>query len=392
VPADRFDRSLPPTSRIPLAGRVVAADHGGVLVDVNINASSLSVTDGVALFRHLPHLRVPWVRLGVWPTPISEGHGVWWKCEGDSSPLYGGNKLRTLEAWFGHARDRGAQRIWAIGAYGSNHAVATVLHAGTAGLDSGAIVFPQPASTWAVENCAGLIATGCPIVRLRSVVEVPFAAMAIARREPRSVVMPPGGATPVGTFGAMSAAFELAEQVADGVMPPPRRIVLAVGSTCTTAGLVAGLALAHALGVWRWPVPLVHAVRVTPWPVTSRVRIAGLALRTLRRVERLANLRVAIDLPELIARLVVDPHELGPGYGRATPASIEAMAALDGAPRLDGVYSAKAAVALLRLQRRGIGPLLFWASKSSALVAEPDLARMRAAPQAIARWLSRATG
>jgi len=350
------------------------------------------VSDGVALFRHLPHLRIPWVRLGAWPTPISEAHGVWWKHEGASSSLYGGNKLRTLEAWLAHARDRGARRIWAIGAYGSNHAVATVLHAPAAGLEGAAIVFPQPASAWAVENCGGLVATGCPLVRLRSVAEVPFAALAIARRDPHSIVMPPGGATTVGTFGAMSAAFELAEQVADRVMPPPRRIVLAVGSTCTTAGLVAGFALAHALGVWRWPVPLVHAVRVTPWPVTSRVRIAGLALRTLRRVERVANLRVAIDLPELIARLVVDPAELGPGYGRPTPASVEAMAALTGAPRLDGVYSAKAAVALLRLHRRGIGPLLFWASKSSALVAEPDLARVRAAPRAISQWLARATG
>ena len=306
--------------------------------------------DRVALFRYLP-LDVPWVALGDWPTPLDEvridGKPIWIKREGDSNALYGGNKVRTLEAWLGHVRAAGAERIWAIGAYGSNHAIATAIHAGTAGLSSGAILFPQPASEWAIENAGALVAAGIPIVRLRNVVEVPFAGVAVATRDrlfaptssnsftrdaghrwlsddtrdrvkslfvahlppraavddidatkqgdlgddaearrtmagvaaearrtmtgvelaaaarkliarlfgaeqaKRSLVMPPGGATPIGTLGALSAAFELAEQVAAGIAPPPRRIVLPVGSTCTTAGLLSGLALAHALGVWR---------------------------------------------------------------------------------------------------------------------------------------------
>src|SRR4051812_25436799 len=100
--------------------------------------------EGVALFRWLPRIRVPWVRLGDWPTPLDridiDGRSVWIKREGDSSPLYGGNKIRTLEAWLGHTQATGAKRIWAIGAYGSNHAIATVLHARRLGLDAGAIV------------------------------------------------------------------------------------------------------------------------------------------------------------------------------------------------------------------------------------------------------------
>jgi D-cysteine desulfhydrase len=193
-----------------------------------------------ALVRHLPRLDVPWQPIGVWPTPLArvevDGRPIWFKCEGDSHPLYGGNKIRTLEAWLGHAQANAASRIWAIGAYGSNHAIATVLHARAMGLDAAAIVFPQPSSSWAVENCGALIATGCEVVRLRSVVEVPFVAYALARRDRRAVMMPPGGATPIGTFGAMAATFELAEQIAAGLAPPPRRIVLAIGSTCTTAG------------------------------------------------------------------------------------------------------------------------------------------------------------
>ncbi len=345
-----------------------------------------------ALARHLPKLadRVPGVELGNWPTPLTPlsiaGRPVWIKHEGDSHPLYGGNKLRTLEAWFGHARERGARRIWTIGAYGSNHAIATVLHAPRAGLEVGAILFPQPSTPWAVENCGALIAAGIPIVRVRSVLEMPIAAIRIARRERDAVVMPPGGATTIGTLGAVAAAFELAEQIEAGLAPPPKRIVLAIGSACTTAGLLAGLSLAHASGAWRWPVPIVHGVRVTPWPVTSRVRIAELAQRTLARVAALGGPRVAIGLGELVTRLVVDGRELGDGYGIPTPRSDAAIAGLVG-PRLDGVYSAKAAAALLRLHREGIGPLVFWATKSTATLAAPSLDRLRDAPRALVDWL-----
>ena len=67
--------------------------------------------DDVALFRYLPRLahRVPWVRLGDWPTPIEPTRGLsagelWIKREDLSSRRYGGNKVRTLEAMFGRAR------------------------------------------------------------------------------------------------------------------------------------------------------------------------------------------------------------------------------------------------------------------------------------------------
>jgi D-cysteine desulfhydrase len=358
----------------------------------------------IALENHLPRLRVPWVPIGRWPTPLTaldiEGraprgiHGgqVWIKHEGDAHPGYGGNKVRTLEVWLGHARAIGARRIWAIGAYGSNHAVATVLHAPLAGIEGAAILFPQPISAWAVENCRALIASGCPLLRLRSVIGVPLAAWRVARRERDAVVMPPGGATPIGAFGALAAAFELADQIAAGLAPPPRRIVLAVGSTCTTAGLVAGLELARAIGLWRWPVPIVHGVRVTPWPVTSRLRTAELARRTLARVEQLGGPPVEVGLTELLGRLVIDGRELGPGYGHGTPQCAAAMRMLHGpgCPRLDAVYSGKAAAAVLRLHRAGTGPLVFWASKSSATLARPAEGALRNAPPAIARWLRRA--
>lgn len=353
---------------------------------------SRTITDNAsALARWLPRVaaRIPWVTLGDWPTPIDrieiDGRPIWIKREGESSTRYGGNKVRTLEAWLGHTLARGAQRIWAIGAYGSNHVVATVLHARALGLDAGAIVFPQPASEWALENAAALIGSGVPIVRLRNVVEVPFAGIGVAvkdmLRRRGSIVMPPGGATPIGTIGALTAAFELAEQVAAGVAPAPRRIVVPAGSTCTTAGLLSGLTLAHAIGAWRWPLPTVHAVRVTPWPVTSRVVITRLAAATLSRIASLGGPRVELD-----ARLVVDSSEFGRGYGEMTPRGLDAINTFRGHARLDGVYSGKAAAALLRLHARHVEPLLFWSTKAATLLPPPDDDVLARAHPALVEW------
>lgn len=328
----------------------------------------------------LPRLRFPIVPLGQWPTPVRELNGFFVKCEGDSHPRYGGNKLRTLEVWLGHARAIGARKLWAIGAYGSNHAVATLLHAPTAGIAAGAILFPQPTSEWAIENCAAMIATGAELRLLRSVIQVPFV------RVPRGdLLMPPGGATTIGTFGALAAAFELADQIAARELPPPKRIVLAVGSTCTTAGLLAGIHLAHASGAWRWPLPIVHGVRVTPWPVTSRLRIAHLAHRTLARAVRLSGVGGApstISLRQLHAHLHIDGHELGPGYGKPTASAERALATTTGV-RLDGVYSAKAVAAIRRLHD---GPILFWGSKSTARLPVP--ATLRGAPRVLFDWMT----
>lgn len=355
----------------------------------------------LALARHLPRLaaNIPRVALGEWPTPIRTIGGLqlgrhspsitgYAKDEGVSSSRYGGNKVRTLEVWLGLARRRGARRIWAIGAYGSNHVIATVRHAAASGLDAGAIVFPQPTSSWAIENCRALIASGCPIVRLHNVAEVPFAALAIAIRDRGSIVMPPGGATPLGALGAAGAAFELAEQIEAQLLPPPTRIVVAAGSGCTTAGLMAGIALAEAIKLWRWPVPTIHAVRVTPWPVTSRARLAHLAHRTLAIAHRLGGPDVAVEHRALVGRLHVDPHQLGRGYGRVTAIAQRTIGELPAVPRLDGVYSAKAAAAWLDLLATR-EPILLWATKAATELAPASEAQLAAADQVLREWLGR---
>jgi 1-aminocyclopropane-1-carboxylate deaminase/D-cysteine desulfhydrase-like pyridoxal-dependent ACC family enzyme len=163
-----------------------------------------------------------------------------------------------------------------------------------------------------------------------------------------------------------------------------------VGSGCTTAGLLAGFALAHQRG-WAPAPPIVRAVRVTPWPVTSRWRLAHLAARTLAGVAtRVPGVR-PISTARLRQWLTVDGRYLGAGYGHLTRAGEEASAvfATAGLPALDGVYAAKAAAALLDRARTGSAPLLFWLTKSSTRLPTASDADVAALPADLRRWLGR---
>ncbi len=378
----------------------------------------------------LGEARLPWARLGRWPTPVtslelaSAGRGaeqIWIKREDLSHPRYGGNKLRTLEVLLGDAAARGVTRVWATGAYGSNHAVATLCHAESAGLAAGALLFPQPYSETAAANLRACLALGAergwPVLPILSVATLPLAMLRHWQRERRAGgrpwMMPPGGARPLGALGALSAAFELAAQLRAEEPPPPATIVLAAGSTCTAAGLLAGLALAQRLGVWPGERPRLRAVRVTPWPVTAHARIAGLAARAVALADQLRGAASGIDKAELGAHLVVDGAQLGRGYGRSTSAGAAAMARFaaaigpgagpdagpdagpgagpDAGPALDSVYSAKAAAALLAALDAGDGargPLLLWSTKSAAMPQATALDRPPM-PRPFARWLAR---
>ena len=214
-----------------------------------------------ALHVHFPSLvrAVPMATLGAFPTPVMPLPGLrerlgagtpelWVKRDDQSAVAYGGNKVRTLEVLFAEALAQGATRIVSTGAFGSNHAAATVLHARRVGLEPGALLFPQPQSAAARENLAVTVTHGARVEELPHWSFLPYglarAHLLDKQRRERSYVMVPGGATPLGALGYVSAAFELAGQVARGELPAPRAVVLAVGSTCTTAGLLLGFTLA----------------------------------------------------------------------------------------------------------------------------------------------------
>jgi D-cysteine desulfhydrase len=359
-----------------------------------------------ALTAFFPQLaaRVPFAELGEFPSPVvplsrlapgaSLEQGVYVKRDDISAAVYGGNKVRTLESLFGAAVQQDRTHVVAVGAYGSNHAVATVLHAPRAGLSCGAMVFPQPVSATARDNLRVTVARAGELYPLWHWSSVPFAIWSLRRRLHKSgrpaLVMPPGGANPVGALGYVSAALEVAEQVRAGELPAPERIVLGVGSTCTSAGLLLGFAVAARLGIGFTTPPKIVSVRVTPWPVTSRFRIVSLALRTSALLRDWSgDDRFALSKSELARGLHVDGRFLGAGYGKVTADGLRAAQTLApwGPTALDTTYGAKSAAGLLATLADTRGPSLYWATKSSVplpTIVESELSR---APASLLNWL-----
>jgi D-cysteine desulfhydrase len=371
--------------------------------------AGLGESTSVALLRVAPALThaVPWAVLGRWPTPIepaaaavsaAAGGEVWIKREDLAHPWYGGNKLRTLELLLAAAHADGARRIWSTGGYGSNHALATAIHAPRLGLEAGAMLFPQPAEPAAQRNLRALASTGATVVAMASPLRLPWVMRRHRRQHPDDRVMPPGGASPRGALGAVSAMLELADQVAAGLCPRPRQVVVPAGSTTTAAGLLAGAALAARLGAWPHP-PLVRAVAISPWPITEAWRIARLAAAALAELVGPLGPVAAIPTSALRRGLVVDHGYLGAGYGHPTGAAAWARAVFARAagahqpplPELDPVYTAKTAACVLDVAGHA-EPTVFWLTRSSARLPADDEAAIARLPAPMRTWLGPGAG
>lgn len=370
-------------------------------------------TEHRPLFDVWPRLepRVPLVRLGDLPTPLTsladvlraariEGE-AWVKRDDLTSPVYGGNKVRTLEVLFGEAKKRDATHIWTTGAFGTNHGTAMVLHAPRASLESGVILFPQPQSWAAVENLRVILTMRPRIRALPHWSALPLSMVLTRRKEQqegrRPYVMVPGGATPRGALGYVSAALELGEQVQAGEIPRPRAVVIGVGSTCTSAGLLVGFHHAARLGIGfrdergRPAPPKLVSVRVTPWPVTSETLVLRLAVRTSRLLAGLVGEpSLAVDKRDLARNFRVDGRRLGRGYGYPTSSGTEALALwhAHGGHELDTTYSGKSAAGVLELLRSGErGPVVYWATKSNMPMPKPDRSAIAEAPARMRRYI-----
>jgi D-cysteine desulfhydrase len=373
-----------------------------------------SAMSGRPLFDAFPKLaaRLRWCELAELPTPVHSlapvvqaagwpRDDVFVKRDDLSSPIYGGNKVRTLELLFGRALERGASHVFSTGAYGSNHATATVLHAARVGLVGGGILFPQPVSDSARANLRVMLARAAYIHALAHWSQLPVALVGLEQwhrlRGRAAMVMVPGGATPRGALGYVSAALDVARQVEAGELPRPATVVVGAGSNCTSAGLLAGFQQAARLGIGfrdaagRPAPPRLVSVRVTPWPVTSAVRVVRLAAATSRLLARLSGDEgAALSYRELRPWLTVDGRFLGAGYGHSTWAGRRAIEHFRAVPELelDPTYSGKAAAALLERVRRGArGPLLFWSTKSSVPLPEVQRAELTSVPFLMQVWL-----
>lgn len=311
----------------------------------------------IPLLTRFPSLRrVPRADLGTFPSPVlavplDAARGTLWVKRDDlDAGVAGGNKVRALEWLLGGVGD--GDTVLTLGGEGSTHVLATARHAARLGARTVAIRWPHEMHDVA-RRVAALARARCLAIHSAwTPVDALVRAAWLRWCHPRWRWIPIGGSTPLGALGHVNAALELAAQVAAGELPSPRRIVVALGSGGTSAGLVVGLALAGIDAE-------VVAVRVAPRVGSNRMGVLRLARRTTRLLERLTG--ESLPRPRAGALRVV--HErYGGAYGRPLAAGAVAARFFAGTPALalEATYTEKAAAEALALARALDGPTLFW--------------------------------
>lgn len=334
-----------------------------------------------ALFDAYPALgrSLPRVELGWFPSPVERAKSLaqtgslWIKRDDDFSrgsscpetfalaKAFGGGKVRKLELYFGEARALGKRRIVTSGGVGSNQALAVALLGKALGFSVRLHLTPQPASTLTAKNLAGDAAAHAEMLLFDSVSEGHARAVADAKESKDTYVIPPGGTTPLGTLGFVSAGLELAADVRANKMPEPKRVYVALG----LGGSAAGLALGCRMGGIGSEIVAVRTSN--PGTVTDA---------TLRRTYNETIAFAAARDPSFpapsLSDLRIDGRFVGAGYGAPSTAGNDAIARAHDAEGwdLDPVYTGKALAAVLEDLRGGAtGDLLFWNTMSSRPVA-----------------------
>ncbi len=302
------------------------------------------------------------------PTPIQAmpelaaelGIG-WLGCKRDdlTKPGSGGTKTRKLDFLLASPPWRDAPKWISVGAIGSGHLVACTAAATRLGRQLEAHLFWEPMSAGVLDNLA-YTASGPTTLIYHS------SRIALALRRPGVLtalhmagvpVIPPGGTTPVAMLGLVRAGLELAGQVHRGELPEPQRVYVSLGSGGTAVGLAVGLALGGLRTV-------VHAVAAVERALATRTRLR-------RQMHGLLEYLREIGLPELADvepnAVVINYSQVGPGYGRASGSSLDAVGVLKRQGiGLEPIYTGKAMAALLvdaeiaRRENRPMDAWLFW--------------------------------
>ena len=271
------------------------------------------------LARRYPDL--PWVDLGVRPSPVEEHTIAGVRMLVKRDDRIGGNKARCLEPLLALP----ARRLLTFSSLSANHAYTTARLGRKLGLETDTVIVrwgtPGPARA-ALDDVAA------------RVVEVGGGAGAVAAAvrvwRPGTRIIPPGGASARGALGYCGAVLELDD------IPP--RIYTALGTGTTTSGLLAGLMLREA-DCEVVAVRVASAVAGWPWRVWRR------AFGALRLLGEAGVGRGSVRL-----RVVAADGE----YGEPTAS---AAAAVEAARRsgldLEETYTGKALAVLLAERAEG---------------------------------------
>lgn len=227
-----------------------------ILVGLGIMGSIQTCQAGLALFDAYPHLqnKIPYILLGQWPTPLQKlsrlgaqvgHHNLYVKREDFSGDLFGGNKIRKLEFLLADAMNQGHKTVLAYGGIASNNVTSVAAYSKKVGLKSIGLLMEQPITrnlkrNLLLDHYYECSLFECPHDRELTIDEL-TQFLQKKRLDEHPYVIPMGGSNKIGAIGWVNAAFELKEQIKQGLMPEPDYIYLTLGSLGTAAGLLLGI-------------------------------------------------------------------------------------------------------------------------------------------------------
>jgi D-cysteine desulfhydrase len=260
----------------------------------------------------------------------------------------GGNKLRKLEFHLGAALATGVDTVITIGGLQSNHARLTAAVCARLGIACELILTRSVPKTEVDYELSGNILLdqlfGATLRVLAggsdSLAEAEKRAEHLRLEGHKVLVIPTGGSTPLGSLGYARCAAEIAQQECELCLTF-NQVVVPNGSAGTHAGLAAGF---EVLGRGT---SLVKSYSV----LSDRESSAARTRQLTQDVLGLLGSRAVVQ-PSGIA---IDGTQLGNGYGRPTPAMLEAVRLMARAEGLliDPVYSGKAFAGLVADLRDG---------------------------------------
>jgi L-cysteate sulfo-lyase len=303
--------------------------------------------------------RLPRVPLRPEPTPLEAadrlserlgGPRIWLKRDDHPSAALGGNKLRKLELFLGEALARDADTAVTLGAVQSNHVQVTAAACARLGLRCHALLLGVPPETEhgnlfldrlfgaEIEFLSLSLDKATP-----DAIEARLSQMVsdLENRGRRPFLIPAGGSSPLGDVSYTRGFLEIERQAeAQGI--PLDALVSPVGSMGTFSGLLlAKQLLGSSLRI--------VGVATSPAETCRRAGLPPLQEMVARAGEFLGLGGVRLDAPPEIHY-----GYFGPGYGRPSPASREAvrtLAHLEGV-LLDPVYTGKVMAGLMDLAAR----------------------------------------
>jgi 1-aminocyclopropane-1-carboxylate deaminase/D-cysteine desulfhydrase-like pyridoxal-dependent ACC family enzyme len=331
----------------------------------------------IPLFERFPKLRdgLPYVPIAELPTPVEQmeklgaaigADRLYVKRDDLSGLAYGGNKVRKLVFLLAKAQEIGAKEVMTFGAAGSNHALATAVYARQLGLQPISMLFPQINADYVQKNLLMSHGIQTELNHYPGISALLAGALyQMARHKIKTgrfpFYIPAGGTNARGIVGFVDAAFELKEQIRQGLLPEPDIVYAAFGSGGTAAGLMIGFAAAG------------MKTKVIPVRVVQEAFVPekGFRKQIMKAVSFLHEMDSSFpDIDFSKRNLYIDNDFLGKGYAAFTEAGKEAMelAKENEEIVLDGTYTGKAMAALIAHGRKGLlknKVVLYWNTKNS---------------------------